>query len=102
MRFQGIGNRNLEGPSPNKVREMVGNSMHVGTVSAVIRAVFQILEGFDSCAYDEETAATSEISVSNAYVAKVFGFVSNDPESKKVTESVLRGTSSNYISRISE
>ena len=43
MRLQGIGRRRLDKASPNKVREMVGNSMHVGTVSAVIRTAFKAM-----------------------------------------------------------
>ena len=44
MRIQGIGRRKLDKASPNKVREMVGNSMHVGTVSAVIRTAFKAMK----------------------------------------------------------
>ena len=47
MRVQGIGKRNLHGIAPNKVREMVGNSMHVDTVSAIVRAAFQTMKSFE-------------------------------------------------------
>ena len=41
MRVQGIGYRRVGGLGANKIREMVGNSMHVGTVAAVVRLLIQ-------------------------------------------------------------
>ena len=47
MRVQGIGYRRVGGLGANKIREMVGNSMHVGTVAAVVRLLIQMTVGFD-------------------------------------------------------
>ena len=41
LRVQGISNRKFVGVTDNRIREMVGNSMCVATVSAVVKAAFR-------------------------------------------------------------
>ena len=53
LRFQGIRRRRLHGLSPNKIREMIGNYMHVGTVSAIVRSAFKLMK--DSVLCDSES-----------------------------------------------
>ena len=70
LRVQGIGRRNLHGIPPNKIREMVGNSMHVGTVSAVVRAAFKTLKSFEmSEKIDTRNAAKGCIAKRADYVS---------------------------------
>ena len=64
MRLQGISNRKFVGAPDHRIREMIGNSMCVATVSAVVKAAFRRVRDMHVIHDDPDTATAMPLTMS--------------------------------------
>ena len=66
LRIQGISKRKFVGVPDHRIREMVGNSMCVATVSAVVKAVFRRVRDMHVVHDDPDTVPAMPLTMSRA------------------------------------